>query len=257
MIERMSNPTEQSRNLAQAGMPPAQAEAVAKAIHDLVDPLARKVEAGAPLHPEALKELRGDMGKLGDRLQDSIDKQGDRLQGNIDKQGDRIDKLAENMAEANKELQGNINRQGDRIDKLAENMAEANKELQGNINRQGERIDKLAENMAEANKELQENINKQGDRLQDNIAKLAESMSKANKELQGNIGRLVESTHKAHIEQIAATNDSHSKIVNKISDLGADLAETKGVFRGAKWVMVGILVAVASAAIKYLFFPAG
>jgi len=268
MIERMSNPTEQSRNLAQAGMPPDQAEAVAKAIHDLVDPLARKVEAGAPLHPEALKELRGDMGKLGDRLQDSIDKQGerlqdsidkqgDRLQGNIDKQGDRIDKLAENMAEANKELQGNINRQGERIDKLAENMAEANKELQGNINRQGERIDKLAESMGEANKELQENINKQGDRLQDNIAKLAESMSKANKELQGNIGRLVESTHKAHIEQIAATNDSHSKIVNKISDLGADLAETKGVFRGAKWVMVGILVAVASAAIKYLFSPAG
>jgi len=257
MIERMSNPTEQSRNLAQAGMPPAQAEAVAKAIHDLVDPLARKVEAGAPLHPEALKELRGDMGKLGDRLQDSIDKQGERLQGNIDKQGDRIDKLAENMAEASKELQGNINRQGERIDKLAENMAEANKELQGNINRQGERIDKLAESMGEANKELQENINKQGDRLQDNIAKLAESMSKANKELQGNIGRLVESTHKAHIEQIAATNDSHSKIVNKISDLGADLAETKGEFRGAKWVMVGILVAVASAAIKYLFFPAG
>ncbi len=250
MIERMSNPTEQSRNLAQAGMPPAQAEAVAKAIHDLVDPLARKVEAGAPLHPEALKELRGDMGKLGDRLQDSIDKQGERLQDSIDKQGDR--------------LQGNIDKQGDRIDKLAdkvdklaENMAEANKELQGNINRQGERIDKLAESMGEANKELQENINKQGDRLQDNIAKLAESMSKANKELQGNIGRLVESTHKAHIEQIAATNDSHSKIVNKISDLGADLAETKGEFRGAKWVMVGILVAVASAAIKYLFFPAG
>jgi len=190
MIECMSNPTEQSRNLAQAGMPPAQAEAVAKAIHDLVDPLARKVEAGMPLHPEALKELRGDMARLGDRLQDSIDKQGERLQGNIDKQGERIDK------------------QGERIDK------------------QGERIDKLAE-----------------------------SMSKANKELQGNIGRLVESTHKAHIEQIAATNDSHSKIVNKISDLGADLAETKGVFRGAKWVMVGILVAVASAAVKYIFFP--
>jgi len=48
MIECMSNPTEQSRNLAQAGMPPAQAEAVAKAIHDAVAP--------SPLRLEVLEE---------------------------------------------------------------------------------------------------------------------------------------------------------------------------------------------------------
>jgi len=45
MIERMSNPAEQNQDLAQAGMPPAQAEAIAKAIHDSVEPLARKVGA--------------------------------------------------------------------------------------------------------------------------------------------------------------------------------------------------------------------
>jgi len=44
MIERMSNPAEQSHNLAQAGMPPAQAKAIAKAIHDSVESLARKVK---------------------------------------------------------------------------------------------------------------------------------------------------------------------------------------------------------------------
>jgi len=39
-------------------MPPAQAEAIAKAIHDAVDPLARKVEAATASHPtlEVLEE---------------------------------------------------------------------------------------------------------------------------------------------------------------------------------------------------------
>ncbi|MDD9886253.1 MAG: hypothetical protein OXU83_03715, partial [Gammaproteobacteria bacterium] len=151
-------------------------------------------------------------------------KQGDRLQGNIDR-------LAESMSEANKELQDNIDRQGDRIDKQGDR-------LQGNI-------DRLAESMSKANKELQGNINRQG-----------ESMSEANKELQGNIGKLVESMHKAHIEQIAATNDSHKEVVSKINGLNAELAETKGEFRGSKWVLAGILVAVASAAAKYIFFQA-
>jgi len=56
----MSNLAEQ--DLAQAGLPPAQAEAIAevieKAIHDAVDPLARKVEAAAAPHPglEVLEE---------------------------------------------------------------------------------------------------------------------------------------------------------------------------------------------------------
>lgn len=39
-------------------MPPAQAEAIAKVIHDVVDPLARKVEAATAPHPtlEVLEE---------------------------------------------------------------------------------------------------------------------------------------------------------------------------------------------------------
>ena len=136
----MSNLTEQSQDLAQAGMPPAQAEAIAKAIHDLVDPLAQKVETITMTLPqlEVLQELRGD-----------------------------IDKLSDNM-------------------------------------------------------------------------------------------------NKAHIESITAMSDLRNEVRGKVSemqkgigDLAVELAEAKGEFRGAKWILAGILLAVTSAAVKYIFFPIG
>lgn len=137
MIVYMSNLAEQSQDLAQAGMPPAQAEAVAKAIHDLVDPLARKVEAATAPQPEALEERMKHM------------------------------------------------------------------------------------------------------------ATTAE-MSRLHGETMGRMNEL----HKEILNRLSETQ-------KEISGLAAELAETRGEFRGAKWVLVGILVAVASAAAKYIFFPVG
>jgi len=63
--------------------------------------------------------------------------------------------------------------------------------------------------------------------------------------------------HKAHIEQMAAIRGLRDRVTTRVGGPNTGVAGIAEEVRGIKWILVGILVAVASAAIKYLFFPAG